>query len=706
MKGKVLVLLLFALSLNINARAQNEKYISGLTIRSADKKVSWPEDVIIKDGEYMLPLPYASETGIAEVEFTPASEAYCFKVLPSGDFSIVDSLMTAGNSCRFKVRFTELTKKEYLRFNIRVTAGVESEIIDIPLQPVTETSASLYVRDNELFIGEERIFEITTNNPDNIIFSNEWKRSAAYDYRITARDGSLFINIIPNIIGEIETEIPLSLKNPILTNDGNLEYSLPPVKAIFVVKTARIRFLSMEPKEFIMNEAGRTDGIELTLDDDRMLVTGKTYRVEDREEAGGPLIAEIFTRSRLANGKMLCILRPYNYHKTTGGYLYIKDGDEARFVTNFSIIRATVIESINILRDNGSWKTGNIIYPGETVEIRLEGQEMQNASFRFEDLTEITADTVIRTENQAAFRIKVPVDIKKKSVMIFNGPTPTGKTLQISEYQQPREFDFITLNFGDSRMVADEILGPVLYEKTIKDIVFRFDPEMIDRDKIHGKQYFDISIRITNRKNELVEVRNFENIVVCPGESSPRYTGYSQSDCNQTEISLNKYLSKKTYNLEDWSKINVVIAHQRDKYANKGVQKEFDVLVKKSTAFDVEVSFPAGLVTISKQESTGEMGFGRLSTISMAMIAQFSFYHPEKIAQFRPYKIGAGFLAFNAFNFSDNADDRDIGLVILGSLYPTTRDVKLSFPLFVGGGYFMKDKKWFFLIGPGIRITL
>jgi hypothetical protein len=88
------------------------------------------------------------------------------------------------------------------------------------------------------------------------------------------------------------------------------------------------------------------------------------------------------------------------------------------------------------------------------------------------------------------------------------------------------------------------------------------------------------------------------------------------------------------------------------------------------------------------------------------MIAQFSFYHHEKFAKYRPYKIGAGFLALNAFNFSDNADNRDVGLVILGSLYPTTRDVKLTFPLYVGGGYLLKDQKWFFLIGPGIRVKL
>jgi len=47
-----------------------------------------------------------------------------------------------------------------------------------------------------------------------------------------------------------------------------------------------------------------------------------------------------------------------------------------------------------------------------------------------------------------------------------------------------------------------------------------------------------------------------------------------------------------------------------------------------------------------------------------------------------------------------------VGLVILGSLYPTTKDVKLTFPLYIGAGYKLKAQKWFGLIGPGIRIRL
>jgi hypothetical protein len=216
-----------------------------------------------------------------------------------------------------------------------------------------------------------------------------------------------------------------------------------------------------------------------------------------------------------------------------------------------------------------------------------------------------------------------------------------------------------------------------------------------------------MDITITGRNNELIEVKTIENIVICPGIRSPRAEHYNRSDCGLTQFDLNKYFRKKTSSLDIWSRINIKVSNQKEKYSSGGTTQEFDIILKKASSFDVEVSFPAGLITVSKPNPGSEdQRLGQLTGISIAMIAQFTFYHPEKINVQRPYKIGAGFLALNTFNFSDDAENRDIGLVVLGSIYPTTKDVKLTFPLYVGGGYQLKNQKWFFLIGPGIRIRL
>lgn len=174
--------------------------------------------------------------------------------------------------------------------------------------------------------------------------------------------------------------------------------------------------------------------------------------------------------------------------------------------------------------------------------------------------------------------------------------------------------------------------------------------------------------------------------------------------------------------MPEWSRIKITTKHKDSKYSQEIETNEIEIIQGKRYKFDVEVSFPAGLITIYREYDKDEDGnfirdeagekvrkdeynYGNLGGISMAMIAQFSFYHPDKIAQHRPYKIGAGFIALNAFNFSENAN-QDLGIVLLGSVYPTKKDVKLSFPLFVGGGYLIKEATPFFMIGPGIRVRL
>ena len=123
--------------------------------------------------------------------------------------------------------------------------------------------------------------------------------------------------------------------------------------------------------------------------------------------------------------------------------------------------------------------------------------------------------------------------------------------------------------------------------------------------------------------------------------------------------------------------------------------------------FDIDVSFPAGLlINTFKSDAKEYQTFGG---VSMAMIAQFTFYDQERPGMFKPYRIGAGFLALNAFNLSTATDEqarRDMSIVILGSVVPTRRDVKLTFPLYLGGGYKLREGKWFVLLGPGIRVSL
>ncbi len=63
-----------------------------------------------------------------------------------------------------------------------------------------------------------------------------------------------------------------------------------------------------------------------------------------------------------------------------------------------------------------------------------------------------------------------------------------------------------------------------------------------------------------------------------------------------------------------------------------------------------------------------------------------------------------GFCATDALNFQN--EKQDLGWAALASIFPTTRDKKLAFPLYIGGGYQFKNEKWMLLVRPGIRLKL
>lgn len=327
---------------------------------------------------------------------------------------------------------------------------------------------------------------------------------------------------------------------------------------------------------------------------------------------------------------------------------------------------------------------------------------MSRADFNFEDLQDLSTDSTLKSASTSHYLLKAPVDIRKKSIKIFNGTKKTGKTLDLIEYQRPRELDFVILEFGGKPLIASDASEPILHRGTIGDVTIQFDDYFIDeKDQLYGKQYLEIEIRIKDRANNLVEKQVIDDIEICPGSSSPRSFSYtSPNGCMNEAISINDYISNKTHSLEHWSTIELIIKHRKNMYDGKGYTERIEIIKEKLVTFDVDLSIPAGLII----KKVGVDGFPGLSGISLSVLAQFSFYQKGEIQRLRPYKIGAGFLAKNAFNFNPDAE-RDLGIVVLGSVYPTRKDRKFSFPLYAGMGYFLNEDKFFYLIGPGIRIN-
>ncbi|OUJ72923.1 hypothetical protein [Hymenobacter crusticola] len=717
--GAVVSLLLLVAFLPANAQTSfstqtqlPRPLLRDLALRLDTTRYTLSQNTITVQGEPNLYFYYQKEDETAELQIYPTvfQADKPLRLVRSADFQLVDSVTAVDNSYyRAKIRFKELTGARFLQLTFTQASDTASKSLrtqSVSLLPITRTTVELRVNDPDLYIGEEKVFELRSNNPINVRTAPEWTRGQDIDYRITQEKGQLRLHVLPNSLGSRVLTARPQTERPFLTdNNRRLSYALPPLRQEFNVKASRLRFLNVDKKEVTIDENARRRGVEIILDNGRSFELKRTYRVEEQEEAGGALIAEIFTRQYLTNDRVLCWVRVYNTHRLTDSYLYIKENDQPKYITNFTIAPQTAIKTVSVRHRGSDWSTNTSVSPGETVDVRLEGESLARARFHFEDVQVIPSDSSIRTDAAAVYRIQVPITIDKRRITIYNGGQPTGQSLAVREFQRPHPLDFVSVTFGESPRPVTRLNGPVLYARTISDVVFSFNTAGIDSDKqLYGKQYLSFDIRTQNAKGELIEMRTVDNIVVCPDESSVRAAFYQDKQCQVGNISLNNLLSaRKTYALDDWSTIIVTVRHNQAQYQEPGFTQKLELVLQRRVKFDIDISFPGGLLTKYK----GESSFTSFGGISLATLAQLSFYHPTKINKLRPYKVGAGFVALNAFNLSQDGNvGRDLGIVVLGSVYPTRSDAKLTFPLYLGGGYLMNKRAPFFLFGPGIGIRL
>lgn len=714
--GALCVLLWFSVA---DARAQ-VPLLRDVALRTDTATYLLSRHTVIVQGEPTLFFWFRRDDETVELRFYPERVAgeKPLRLRKSADFQQLDSLSReADGSWRTRVKFQDLTSSQFIRLVVEQPGAAGEEILRdvVPLLPVAYTSVSLRGADDELFVGEEKVLELNSSNPRNVRATGEWVRTDEFDYRVTREpNGTLRLHVLPKQLGRRTLLVKLQSERPMLQPGGRLNYQLPALKQEFTVKATRLRFLTPDKRMITLDEASRRRGAELILDNGRFFELRRTYRIEDQEEPGGALVAELFTRQYLSNDRVLCYIRPFNTHRQTEGYLYLKLNDQALYVTNLDITPKTTISAVQVLHRGGDWTSSLNVSPGETVDVRLEGEGLQKARFHFEDLPVIPSDSSIRTDSRVVLRVQVPVTFDKRKSSILNAGQGTGYALAVREFQRPHPLDFVAVSYGDAARPITQLNGPVLFGHTVRDVVFSFNPNGIDTDKaFYGKQFLSFEIRTLNSKNELVEIRNVDNVVICPGDNSPRAVFYQDKACRTDALSLNALLSRKTYDLDDWSRIIVTVKHQAGQYGDPGFTQTVELVLKRDFKFDIDISFPAGLLTRRIGEPNGS--YSSFGGISLATLAQFSFYHPEKINRLRPYKIGAGFVALNAFNLNNDNTNRDLGIVILGSVYPTRRDAKLTFPLYLGGGYLMngissanpgKRYHWFVLFGPGIGVRL
>jgi len=645
-----------------------------------------------------------SRTQIIEGRLFPHKTDFItnLELLPSSDFDIIDSITLINNEhYRFKIQYNNITQVQHpsLIFKIGDRNG---DIInhEIKLHPFFIPTVQAKHESIELFAGEEKTIEIRVPFAFNISTENTWEENEHFEYKVSKTAENLRIQVKPKSTGAQNLVVNLKTISPILSDSNTLTHEIPPLILAFNIKPSRLQFINTD-KETIFHDPNSMKTEEIQIDYHSGFQMRRTYRIENRQEAGGQLIAEITPKSVVGN-RIICDIRTYFLHRMNSGYLYIKDANRTLFMTNFNIVYRPEITKIQILREGKDWTNNLSVFPGEKIEVKIEGSGLLHTLMEFDGCMS-KKDTVRLSDQVVFYYVSIPADIPRRKIALFMNKSITQHELLVREHQKPAPFDFININYGDKNYaVTDEYFNkPILYASTIRDINVIFDNNKIDsQDELLGKQYVNIEVRLLDDKNRLVDIQQINNIVVCPGTNSLRHAFYDASDCNAPILNLNDYLIRKTYHLDAFSQIVITFKHNENRYSGLGHTRKITIILERKSKFDIQVSFPAGLLV----KEFKDKGIGNLSGISTSVLAEFSFYDKKQIGRIKPYRIGAGFIALNAFNFNESPNiTRDIGIVLMTAIEPVNKNAKFSVPIYLGAGYLLKNNDFFAIFGPGIR---
>ncbi|GAA3922998.1 hypothetical protein [Hymenobacter algoricola] len=237
------------------ARAQ-APLLRDLVIRTDTARAALSRQTVLVQNEPHLYFAYRQDDETAELLVYPQTwrPQTPLRLRRSADFTLLDSLTAVGNQYyRTKVRFRDLTAARFLQLTFvqaNDSAGRPPRSQTVSLLPVTRTTLELKATDPELFIGEEKVFDLTSNNPKNVRVSGEWTRGQDIDYRLVQEQGQLRLRVVANALGARVLTVRAQTERPFLTdNNRRLSYALAPLRQEFVVKASRLRFLSVDKKE-------------------------------------------------------------------------------------------------------------------------------------------------------------------------------------------------------------------------------------------------------------------------------------------------------------------------------------------------------------------------------------------------------------------------------------------------------------------------
>lgn len=706
---KKIILSIFLISaLSISGNAQKIINDVIITTDSADYAFSALPIEIRRNNHLYFVLNKMGQEVQVTIKTIPGTTVNSIRFIKSPGYQQLDSIInTDEDTYVVDIRFTNIFDIGFpkLIFEIKTPEGTwveETKLYPFIFPTMEDLSPQI-----EIFNSQEVIIPLPIKNPALIKYGSSWKTEGILDYKLIKTPNGPSLSIKPNSVGLQSLTVGLQSIKPFLNEHGNVSSNLFDFRITVRVVRSKFNYLNFTEPTYFFEPRGEK-AITVWFDYNPNIKLNKTYRIEDQESPGGRLIGEIYTRAYVENqNKVIASMRTYALHQIEGGLLYIKEGDRNRFFTNFNIAPKPYIEKVEILRPGKEWTGSQIVYPGEEIELKIQGTGLVNSEITFSDGKHIALpDTIRKNNNVRYFTLTVPVDIKERSIPISLNQNTTSFELLVNEYQRPRKLDFITINYGDSdhEITSEKFYKPALYHDEIGEVVIAAHIDEIDNENdFYGVQYVDVEIRLWDKNNRQIESRKVEGLKFVPDITSTRSLGYDHKNESNAILRINDVLVNKTHDLRPWSKIEITVEHDKDKYGGNGYKSKAIIYRSDNMAIDIEVSFPAGLFVVQ----VGEASVNSLTGLSIASMANFTFYKKGQIKKEQPLRLGLGFIALNAINSITGNDgaESDIGAVSLLSFQPLHTESKINFPLYAGFGYLFNSQNLFFLIGPGIKIT-
>jgi len=698
-----LVLALCVLALAGHAQ---QPVLEKLLVNTDTSTFSWPKQKISIQGQERLYLAPATPTPLAEVSlyFSQPQRILQARFVPGPDYTVADSLrFINGSYFRGRLQFNNLKVATFPRLVVNLLLQDSSQLTQevllhpyfAPVLPADTLTATLYQR-------EERVATWPVANPQALRWPTGWQiAQPGLSYKVMPQANGLEVRLKGTRTGTFNFSIPLSSRRPYLDANGLPATQLPPITVKTQVNPTALQVLNSDRTTYFLEPMGLNPQT-LRLDKHPNLGLGNTYRLEDRPEAGGRLIAEVFVSREIANtNQLLGQLRTYALHSKQNGPLYLKYGNRTLGLINFNIVPKPNLEKVALLRPGQDWNSQLNVLPGETIDLRFTGPGLGQSGFAFGDgKYPAVADTTRRANNARYYSLTVPENIDERRISIsMNGQT-TPFELLVKEYQRPHPLNFVTINWGKRthKITINRFNRPELVQDPIQSIVIGFDREELDQPgKLYGVQYIDITVRIRDPQGKLIEIQELKRLKVLPAVGSMRYANYNTENPVPDRLDLNDRLGLNTKDLPPWSTIEVEIKHH-----GSNLGRKIKLIRSQHRKVDIDVSFPAGLLA----NRFNEEGIGSLTGISTAALIQWQWYKEGEINRPSPFRLGFGVLALDALNsLSDNQDNKDLGLLVMASFYPLKNNSKVNFPLHAGLGYLFQAGTGFFVVGPGIQVS-